>query len=87
MDERDRIEPETGIRLNTPTIENPLLIMENVAEAVIGCRFDFMIIKTNDNELWAWGNNDFGQLGIPSDLYDTVPLRRPIKVISLNDLI
>ena len=86
MDERDRSEFETGIRLSTLTIENPLLIMENVAEAVTGSRFDFMIIKTNDNEIWAWGNNDFGQLGIPSDLHDTVPLRNPIKVISLNDL-
>ena len=85
-DERDRIELVTGIRPSAPTFENPLLIMENVAEAVTGCRFDFMIIKTNDNELWAWGNNDFGQLGISSDLQDTVPLRSPIKAISLNDL-
>jgi len=85
-DARDRIEHVTGIRPSAPTFENPLLIMENVAEAVTGCRFDFMIIKTNDNELWAWGNNDFGQLGISSDLQDTVPLRSPIKAISLNDL-
>jgi alpha-tubulin suppressor-like RCC1 family protein len=38
---------------------------------------------TEDGILWAWGNNEYGQLGIG----DTQPRSQPIRVEGLSDLL
>jgi len=38
---------------------------------------------TDDGILWAWGNNEYGQLGTG----DTQPRSQPIRVEGLSDLL
>jgi alpha-tubulin suppressor-like RCC1 family protein len=55
---------ESGVHF--PGIEDPLLLLENVSEAVRGV--DFFIALTHSGELLAWGNNNYGQLGISAEI-------------------
>lgn len=64
---------ETGTDLEgtvIPLSSRPLQVMEDVASVSAGA--DFTVALKTDGTLWAWGGNDYGQLGNgstpPSDL-------------------
>ncbi len=64
---------ETGTDLEgtvIPLSSRPLQVMEDVASVSAGA--DFTVALKTDGTLWAWGGNDYGQLGngstTPSDL-------------------
>ena len=64
---------ETGTALEgtvIPLSSRPLQVMEDVASVSAGA--DFTVALKTDGTLWAWGGNDYGQLGngstTPSDL-------------------
>lgn len=76
---------ETGTDLEgtvIPLSSRPLQVMEDVASVSAGA--DFTVALKTDGTLWAWGGNDYGQLGngstTPSDLPICVLDRSPQSV-------
>ncbi|MCL2046169.1 MAG: stalk domain-containing protein [Oscillospiraceae bacterium] len=63
----DRFEPVRSV---------PIKIMDNVVSVHAGLEYSIYAIKT-DGSLWAWGNNDFGQLGDGT----TTSSNSPIKIM------
>ncbi len=54
--------------------------LENVKVIAVGAFHNLAL--TEDGILWAWGNNEYGQLGTG----DTQPRSQPIRVEGLSDL-
>lgn len=51
--------------------ESPTAVMDNVAQ-VSGSSY-FALILMEDGTLWGWGQNEYGQLGVPSATYFAEP--------------
>ncbi|MCL2015528.1 MAG: hypothetical protein FWG68_04700 [Defluviitaleaceae bacterium] len=63
----------------SPTVDNPILLMENVAEIAVGG--GFIIFRLENGEIWGFGNNQFGQLGqLGEDFSNFVPWDNPVLV-------
>ncbi len=58
----------------------PIKVLDDVRSVSAGC--DYFLAVKNDNTLWAWGKNDYGQLMSGTTSYDNgyVPLYTPTKV-------
>jgi alpha-tubulin suppressor-like RCC1 family protein len=54
--------------------------LEHVSMIAVGAFHNLAL--SEDGILWAWGNNEYGQLGIG----DTQPRSQPIRVEGLSDL-
>jgi hypothetical protein len=54
--------------------------LEQVRTIAVGAFHNLAL--SDDGILWAWGNNEYGQLGIG----DTQPRSQPIRVEGLSDL-
>lgn len=58
-----------------PLSGKPMRVMDNVRSASAGA--DFTLALKTDGTLWAWGGNDYGQLGTGS----TEASRQPVQVL------
>ncbi|EQC40927.1 hypothetical protein SDRG_01992 [Saprolegnia diclina VS20] len=74
---------------NTQPVAVPTLVDGLVGKSVlkVSCSYFHTIAVTEDNEMYAFGRNDFGQLGIPDALDKQVPTPIPFfsrqKVLSV----
>ncbi|MCL1793885.1 MAG: hypothetical protein FWG34_08445, partial [Oscillospiraceae bacterium] len=73
--------PTMGITIKYDYKSTPVHIMDNVAQVSAG-EYHTMAIKT-DGSLWAWGNNDYGQIGdgTTTDRYERVLIMEPVYIM------
>ena len=71
------------IRTCSKQISTPVRVqgIENVKLIAVGAFHNLAL--SEHGEVWAWGNNEYGQLGTG----DTQPHALPVPVKGLNDLI
>ena len=72
----------TNSLFSSKKISTPVRVqgLEQVSMIAVGAFHNLAL--SEDGILWAWGNNEYGQLGIG----DTQPRSQPIRVEGLSDL-
>ncbi len=65
-----------------PEVQAVAISLEGDGAAALGQRFALALDERGD--VWGWGNNDSGQLGLPAD---DLAVRRPARIRGLSSIV